>query len=675
MSIKYKIQRLSKSRYIVVAFVMALSLVTPLSSSLLSSTANAAALTLAGKTIKQVETGLDTACAVADGWVYCWGANDLGQLGVGTTNTGANTVPKPVSNSTTGTPAGPAICVAYFWIFCTAYAPGAPAVPPSAMAGLEVEKVSVGATHACAIASARVYCWGDNDRGQLGNNSTVAYSTVPVKVTVTGALAQKEIIDVSAGESFTCALASDGTVACWGAGDHGRLGTGSEDDTSVPKAVDVGSGSDLAGKKGIKLARASLGTMCVLAVSNAAFASGPEKGNPYCWGIGIGNGTIPPSTRVTVACNSRDALPTRPTGSGSVTTYFSSATPIEISDTQLFSQVDGTGYLTGLSDNNRAYYWGMHGYRADNTYISTTSCSVNPCTVALNKIRLAVSVKNSAGAKAKSKAQNNAKNSNKPGGDKNKNLNSNNRAQQSAQTAATKGVSSSISASGGGVRTNYTIGGTTTRGATAGTNGNYTSITYASGSYAGIARPGGATSGSQVGNNKTNNNRSNTPANPCAAVTRYGYTADRTVDELGKMTPTVPHATSLNQSTMSVLSGDIEDGLFCAVKTAGGTFCDANGTGMDEGQTGSNYTQSCVTTWYFIWATTTCAPEPTGPQQVVPNGWLSGKTLKQLSTGLSGYTCALSTSNNVGCWGLNDVGQIGDGTATNRLVPTALRLQ
>ena len=668
-----------KSRYVVAAFVMMLSLVSPLASTFQADTVNAATMTLAGKTIKQVETGFDSACAVADNWAYCWGANDEGQVGKGSFG-GNVTTATAVSSSTTGTPAGPAVCIAYWWIFCTAYGPGTPAVPPSAMAGLEVEKVSVGFTHACAIANARVYCWGANNLGQLGNRTNTA-SAVPVKVDVQStdapgkpksALSQKEIVDIAAGEFFTCALASDGTVACWGSGQFGRLGIASEDSTNYPKAVYMG--GDLAGKKGIKLARAASSTMCVLAVSDANFTTSADKGNPYCWGLGIGDGDIPGPGRATVPCNSRDALATRPSGTGSITTFFSSDVPLRISDTQLFSQVDGSDYVTGLSDNGRAYYWGMHGYRVNNTYISTTSCSVNPCTVVANKIRLAVSVGNAAGAKAKQKARNNAKNSNKPGGDKNKNLNSNQTAQQAAQNAARGGVATSISGSGGNlvVRGSLNSDDSYSVAVAQHVSGNNVNVT----SYRGQARPGGsATGASQVGGNNNNNNNNNNRPGACAPVTRYGYTTDRTVDEIGKMVPTVPHTSTLNQSTLSLFSGDVEEGLFCAVKTTGGTFCDANGTGMDEGQTGSNYTQSCVTTWFFFWSTTTCAPEPTGPQQVVPNGWLSGKTLKQLSTGLSGYTCALSTSNNVGCWGSNYAGQIGDGTVTNRLVPTALRLQ
>jgi hypothetical protein len=176
------------------------------------------------------------------------------------------------------------------------------------------------------------------------------------------------------------------------------------------------------------------------------------------------------------------------------------------------------------------------------------------------------------------------------------------------------------------------------------------------------------TTATNVGNNK--NKTTGSKPSSCANVTHYGYTANRTVDEVGKMTPTVPHASSLNQTNLNVLAGNIESGLFCATN-ASGTYCDANGTAIEQGQTGSNYTKQCVTTG-FIFTTTTCSPAPTGPQQVVASGWLSGKTVQQLSVGRSGFTCALA-SNSIGCWGLNSYGQLGTGDTVNKLVPTALK--
>ena len=652
---------------------MLLSLVTPVASVLSSTTANAQVSALASlggdKRIQEVQTGYDSTCAVVNSWAYCWGSNYLGKLGDGTTTD--SKTPVAVSSTKTAIPEKTECTFKIAGICLTSKT--TPAVPASAMAGLEVEKVTVGVSHACAIASAKVYCWGDNTYGQLGNRSTKG-SYKPVKVDVStkdetgkpkSALAQKEIIDVTAGEFFTCALASDGTTACWGTGSQGRLGTGSENDVNYPEAIDTAPGSPLVGKKAIKLARASLATVCVLAVSDAAFTNGSDKGNPYCWGVGIGTDTIPAPGRVTVPC-SKTSPTSVPTGAGSITTYFTSSTPVQISSTQLFTQIDGVDYLTGLADNSRAYYWGMHGYREDNKYVSHTSCSINPCTAdAGNKIRLAATAKQQS-----DKAKNNAKNNNKPGGDKNKNLSSNTTAQQSAQNAANGGNYTSVSGNYNSVSAlgnyagayNFQTGGTTYN-ATVQQNGSG-GISYNVNHYAGVARPSGSTvQGANVGNN-------NNKPTSCAKVTHYGYTADRTVTEVGKTAPTIPKTTTLNQVNLATLSGNIENGLFCATKSSGGTFCDANGGLIEQGQTGSNYTKSCTGGG---WTPVKCATPPTGPQQVVATGWLNGKTVTQLSTGLSGYTCALA-NNSIGCWGQNYAGQLGTGDTVNKLVPTVIKM-
>lgn len=609
MSLKKSIM----NRYVLAAFVMVLGLLAPITEVVSPDTVSAQGVNLNGKQIQDIQTGYDSACAIIEGWPYCWGANDLGQLGTGSISETPVTKPAAVTKDKTGKPAGPPICTATFFFVCTATKPGTPAVPPSGLAGLEVEKVSVGTTHACAIANASVYCWGDNEFGQLGNRSTAAYTAAPVKVDTQSkdeagkpksALAQKEVIDVTAGEYFTCALATDGTVACWGDGGDGRLGTGNENEVNYPRAVVAAPGTPLAGKKGVKLARASMATMCVIAVNKAGPASTSSKGNPYCWGAGIGNGTIPGPGRVTVPC-SADGPTTRPTGQGATYTYFSSATPVEISNTQQFTQIDGNDYLTGLADNNRAYYWGMNGYKSNNTYISTTTCSVNPCT-SQTLIK---------------KSENNI------------------------ILAATNGTNKS---------TKKTKTKTTKATPAASKKKNRTQI--------------GKNQWSSDKKKKSGSNSSN--PNPCENETHYGYTADRTNERVGKMTPTAPKATSLNQSTLRVFAGNIESGLFCATNNAG-TYCDANGTSMAEGQTGSGYTKQCTPAFLFIPAS--CTPAPTGPQQVVSSGWLNGKTIQRLSTGLSGYTCALA-NNSIGCWGANDSGQLGTGDTANKNVPTALKL-
>ena len=136
-----------------------------------------------------VDAGSFHTCALLqDGTVRCWGLNDSGQLGDGSTN-----------NSST----------------------------PVAVAGVGgAAAVSGGGFHSCALlGNGTVQCWGRNDSGQLGDPATTTFSSVaPVRVTgITTAIA------VTAGGFHTCALLADGTVQCWGENDFGQLGNGTSD--------------------------------------------------------------------------------------------------------------------------------------------------------------------------------------------------------------------------------------------------------------------------------------------------------------------------------------------------------------------------------------------------------------------------------------------------------------
>ncbi|MDQ5982720.1 MAG: hypothetical protein QG549_717 [Patescibacteria group bacterium] len=221
-----------------------------------------------------------------------------------------------------------------------------------------------------------MYCWGDNTYGQLGTSSS-ASSTSPAAVDRTTALNSKEIIDVSAGDGFTCTLASDSSVACWGDRTWGRIGNNglTSGKEYLPHAVDT---SNVANKKFIRLAKASNATMCGIAVSNTSATSG----SVYCWGFGIDNGSGIPASSTT------DCMSNAPAAS---TQYFSSSRPVMIVgvDTQ---SIDGqigdktnngtplTGYMSAVGSNSRAYYWGRAGYVVNYTQSSvcTTTTQVTP---------------------------------------------------------------------------------------------------------------------------------------------------------------------------------------------------------------------------------------------------------------------------------------------------------
>jgi alpha-tubulin suppressor-like RCC1 family protein len=78
-----------------------------------------------------------------------------------------------------------------------------------------------------------VQCWGWNNFGQLGNNSSTD-SLVPVAVSGLTSGVQA----IAAGIFHGCALA-DGGVQCWGANAHGQLGNNSTTSSLVPVTVDL----------------------------------------------------------------------------------------------------------------------------------------------------------------------------------------------------------------------------------------------------------------------------------------------------------------------------------------------------------------------------------------------------------------------------------------------------
>ena len=98
---------------------------------------------------------------------------------------------------------------------------------------MTLTQVTPGASFACALGSTgAAYCWGLNGSGQLGNNTTTS-SAVPVAVTASGLT----LIQVSAGDTATCALASTGAAYCWGSNTSGQLGNNSTTKSTVPVTV------------------------------------------------------------------------------------------------------------------------------------------------------------------------------------------------------------------------------------------------------------------------------------------------------------------------------------------------------------------------------------------------------------------------------------------------------
>lgn len=114
---------------------------------------------------------------------------------------------------------------------------GGPEVPladhfrPIAVAGNHVfSAVTAGGTHTCALDGAgRAYCWGSHQDGQLGTGSATGPNTcrgAPCGALPAAVSGELEFQAISAGYDHTCALTSSGAVQCWGANQVGQLGNG-----------------------------------------------------------------------------------------------------------------------------------------------------------------------------------------------------------------------------------------------------------------------------------------------------------------------------------------------------------------------------------------------------------------------------------------------------------------
>jgi alpha-tubulin suppressor-like RCC1 family protein len=103
-------------------------------------------------------------------------------------------------------------------------------VPVSGLVG--VRALAGGEKHTCALRqNGTVVCWGANGSGQLGDGSTTNHDTPTPVYLLSGVTA------VTAGANHTCALLQDGSVRCWGANTSGQLGDGSTSNRTTPVSV------------------------------------------------------------------------------------------------------------------------------------------------------------------------------------------------------------------------------------------------------------------------------------------------------------------------------------------------------------------------------------------------------------------------------------------------------
>ncbi len=254
--------------------------------------------------VRSISPGSFHTCAVLDnGSVKCWGHNAYGALGDGTERTrlrpvqvlglfsGVATVRASYYSTCALTKAGKALCWGNNEHGQLGDGTTHSRLTPAPVAGLTsgVAAISLADRHACALlTSGLAKCWGDNYYGQLGDGTARNSRTTPVAVTSVGG----SVAAITAGGWFyTCARTSAGAVKCWGNNEFGQLGFGTWDDDAHPVPTPVPG-----------LARG----VNAISVGTAHGCARLTGGAMKCWGHGnsgeLGNGTTPDySTAVPVS--------------------------------------------------------------------------------------------------------------------------------------------------------------------------------------------------------------------------------------------------------------------------------------------------------------------------------------------------------------------------------------
>ena len=579
--------------------------------------------------------------------------------------------------------------------------PGTNTVTP----GPPATTVSAGYKHACEIVSGKAYCWGDNNAGELGNNSTTSSHT-PVAVSTGGVLSGVTLVQISAGYLSTCAVSSAGAVYCWGDDTYGQLGNNSTVNSSVPVAVPTGGVPS-----GVTLTQVSTGDSFACAVSSA--------GAVYCWGWNINgqlgnNSTVNSSVPVAVSTggvpsgvtltqvSTGDSFACAVGSAGAVYCWgwningqlgnnstVNSSVPVAVSTGGVLSGVTltqvSTGYYSAcaVSSAGAVYCWGYNtvGELGNN---STTDSSV-PVAVSTGGVLSGVTVTQVSTGYYSACAVSSAGAVYCWGYNIVGELGNNSTADSSVPVAVSTGGTP--------------MAGTTVTQVSASVLGTSTCAMDS----AGTAYCWGSNSSGQLGNNSTT--ESNVPvavmplnatapgslvafAGNASAVVYWAASTGTTGTVTGYAVLASPGSatcsttTALSCTLTGLTNGTTYTVSVVATTSTGNSLPGTNtvtpwpsATTMSTG-----YSHACeiVSGKAYCWGDDTygelgnnSTTQSNVPVAVNTGGVLSRVTLTQISAG-DDFTCALSAAGAVYCWGNNGNGELGNNSTTQSLVPVAV---
>lgn len=310
-------------------------------------------LVAGGLRFAQISAGTDHTCGVtSDNRAFCWGDNQTGQLGDGTTTDRSSPVAvaggrrfRQIRAGAMHTCAVTALNVGFCWGL-NGYAQLGDGTtvnrlaPVRVLGGHSFRRVIAGGDHTCGVTTGdRGYCWGRNSEGQLGDGTTRGKLK---PVAVAGGLSFSQVIP---GANHTCGVTTAGRGYCWGDNEDGQIGDGTQLTTRLTPVR-------VAGSRTFRQVIAGFLHTCGVTTSNVAF----------CWGVnsdgqnGNGNGSL------------RDFMPVRVAGGlqwSAVTTGVQEPPPFVAYQAK---------HSCGLTIDSRAYCWGsnLYGQVGDGTGEETT---------------------------------------------------------------------------------------------------------------------------------------------------------------------------------------------------------------------------------------------------------------------------------------------------------------
>jgi alpha-tubulin suppressor-like RCC1 family protein len=591
--------------------------------------------------VSYIATGISTCAVKTDGSLFCWGYNANGQLGDNTA-TQRNTPVQVITAA--NTPITNVIQVSLGWqhtcaikvggaLFCWGYNGNGMIGDnstsnrwmPTQVTGMTsgVTDVSAGYYYTCAVKNSAAFCWGYNANGQLGDASVtqrltpvaVADSAATPAISFTSGVTDVEASDYDPG--YTCFIKQSQKVYCTGANAQGQLGTSNTTEFRVPSAPSLFSGS----VTGAALGRYHTCVIMDLKVSCIGYNANGE----------LANGNLTSTSTVlstqTSFGNPTGALDVVPVSGGATETGYAGTGQL-LTGATILDPITGTWF--GYSYPTLTYQWWSCTSAGAASATTPSGCSVISGATSLTYTPVA--------------------------GDTGKFLRFEVIGTNSAGTTL---AFSATSASVGVAPANTALPGITSNSGSAGVIvGN--SATAVPGTWSGTPAPGLTYKWYRCSTSDTTATLTN-PTNCVVIDGATGSTYTYTASDVGSYirgievaesssgiayayTPTAPGP--VRQSNV-IVSGYEHN---CVIK-AGFVYCWGYN---NHGQLGDG-------------TTTNATSVPSTPVKLADGSYL--KDVVSISAGTY-TTCALTVPGAVYCWGSNQYGQLGDGTTTDRLIPT-----